>query len=105
MSRNDRSLYSGINSSNFTSVRTNRVIEASEAKQAKQNKLAPEVEIILDMIANEKAEVIKQISRLPIGIETTEEAVKSALMAYQLNLQFIDQFSMKLANVMRKGGR
>ena len=104
MSRNDSLLYSGATSAAFTSVRTRRT-EASEKKQEKQNKLTPAAEVVAEIIAQERNRVTSDIANLPVGIDTTEEAVKSVLKAYQLNLRFIEAFEIKMSNALRKANK
>lgn len=101
MSRNDGSLYSGINAN---TVKTHRV--RSDLKEVKENqraKLSDSEAILVELIANERKQVIEQLGNLPIGIDTTEEGVKSVLLAYQMHLAFLSSFSGRVSNIMRRG--
>ena len=103
MSRNDASLYSGLTSNSFRTVKTNPVREAkSEEKKDRQQKLTPATEIIIELLEKERKLVYDKLAKLPITIDTTEENVKSLLLSYQMNLAFIDRVENSLKNVMRK---
>lgn len=101
--RNDSSLYSGASSTSFGTARTNPVRkELHETKEDKRLKLTPAAEVIVSLIQEEKDKVTDQLRNLPMTIDTTEENVKSVLLAYQLNLRFIDSLQTKITNTMRK---
>ncbi len=100
MSRNDGSLYSGINASQATTHTVREV--AREVKEERRNKLTASEEILLEMIARNRKNVTDQLASLPMTFETEEKDVKSVLLAYQMNLQFIDSFSAQISNIMRK---
>lgn len=100
MSRNDAALYSGINASQAV---THPVREkAKEVKAENQAKLTPELEILLEFIRDEKQSVKEKIVKLATDIDTKEADIKCELRAFQKDLAFIDGFSTRLVNTMRR---
>lgn len=101
MSRDESFLNTGLSSA----LERRKTAEEQQRKQDriyKRGKLTPGAEIILEWLNKEKETVYKNIAALPINIETTEENVKSVLLAYQMQLNFVDNLILKTKNVLRE---
>lgn len=102
MSRDDSVLYTGQTSASFGSRPQPLRSDKRDEKIEKRTKLLPAAEIINEVIASEKRLVTEQLIRLPIDMKTTDEDVKSTLLAVQMNLAFIDRIHNKINNIMRE---
>ena len=98
MSRDDSILYSGASSASFSSSRQKIVEKKREVRGA----LQPAAEVINDIVISEKRLITEQLIRLPIDMKTTDEDVKSTLLAVQMNLAFIERFHNKVNNMLRE---
>lgn len=102
--RNDAVLNTGL-----TSAADRRMRERQEALHNKHQEQSKEFtfggEAILQWIEEERANVIEDLAKLPMSVETTEENVKSELRAFQMHLNFLARFKVKARKELRVAER
>lgn len=96
----DGDLITGLHSGSFASNRPTRA-KQSEKKRETRNVLTPSAKAVKEMIDQERTKLTAQLADLPMTFESSEDNVKSVLLAYQMNLNFIKGFESRLNNVMR----
>lgn len=99
MPRTDSELYTGITSASYAKVRAEKKQQA-QAKKSKQQRLKPDAHIVMDLIAKEQAELPKRIWELT-NLETTEENMRSTVLALKLYDSYLTTFKTSIQSVLR----
>lgn len=93
--RDDSFLYSGITS---VSTRTPREAQREKKEQDRQ-KLKPAADVVLELIAKERANVT-DIKTLILDRKTTEQEINTELLARKLYLGYLNSLEVKVKGIM-----
>lgn len=98
--RDDSSLYSGMTSVSFASVKTNPVIEkAKEDKKEKKVKLSDASQIIVDFFDKEITN-LQNIDYLKIEEMLTDEHFKAEMMARKKTVEKLKDIRGRISRIM-----
>lgn len=98
--RDDSLLNTGMTSASARKVQEVKQ-KASEKKIEERNNVVPNADVVLEIIAKEKASIPNKVWALT-NSETSEESVRAILAGLRLYDEHLDNLSNQLQNVLRK---